>query len=91
MHTTITLKDEYISWSRLHHLPRDDPVGQVAVRGHLHGTQDGHIHLGAPDHPEGLRGGEQGATSDHRHRLLNALYMPKASKSHAMESAPCRR
>mmetsp|Transcript_48701 Transcript_48701/g.115947 ORF Transcript_48701/g.115947 Transcript_48701/m.115947 type:complete len:336 (-) Transcript_48701:360-1367(-) len=54
----------------LDHLPRNDPVGEVPVSRHLHGAQDGDIHLGPPDHTKGLRGGEQRGARQHGDGLL---------------------
>jgi hypothetical protein len=36
----------------LNHLAGDHPVGEVAVLGHLHGSQDGNVDMAAADHGE---------------------------------------
>ena len=54
----------------LDHLARNHPVRDVAVRGHLHGTEDRSVDLAAADHAEALRRIEVGGARVHRDDLL---------------------
>ena len=45
-------------------LAGDHPVGEVAVLGDLHGSEDGEVDVAAADHGEGVGGGEGGGSGD---------------------------
>ena len=54
----------------LDHLAGDHPVGQIALRAHLHGTQDGQVDLAATDHGKAVVAAEDAGAGDGGHGLL---------------------
>src|SRR6202012_707888 len=54
----------------LHHLAGDGPVGEVAVLGHLHGAQHGHVDMAAADHGEAVGAREEAGARQAVYGLL---------------------
>jgi hypothetical protein len=57
----------------LHHLPRNRPIGKVALPRNLHGAQDAHIHMPAADHGKRLIAREEAGTWKYGHGLFTGI------------------
>ena len=57
----------------LHHLAGDRPIGDVAIRRHFHGAENGQVDMAAADHREGIGRGEEARAWQDRDRLLAGI------------------